>query len=191
MSDKYVNFEDLSKSEPDRAYRIVVRQKNSPVALIAPHAGKIEPGTSEICRVVAGEDLTYYLFEGCKSGNNRNLHITSSRFDEPQAIDLAQSAQMVVTFHGQGGSAHFVNVGGLADRLCASMICHLKAAGFIASQHDNPTLQGRDKNNICNRGTQGIGLQLEISRGLRDALKIDKKAMNRFSFAVRSALDEI
>lgn len=191
MSDKYVTFADLSTSEPDGAYRIVVRPKGSAVALIAPHAGKIELGTSEICRSVAGEDLTYYLFEGCKSSSNRHLHITSSRFDEPQGIDVAQSAQVVVTFHGQNGNKHFVNVGGLADQLCASLICHLKAAGFTASQHNDTSLQGRDKNNICNRGTKGQGLQLEISRGLRDALTTDKNAMARFSSAIRSALDEL
>lgn len=191
MSDKYVTFADLSTSEPDGAYRIVVRPKGSAVALIAPHAGKIEFGTSEICRSVAGEDLTYYLFEGCKSSSNRHLHITSSRFDEPRGIDVAQSAQVVVTFHGQNGNKHFVNVGGLADQLCESLIYHLKAAGFTASQHNDARLQGRDKNNICNRGTKGQGLQLEISRGLRDALTTDKNAMARFSSAIRSALDEL
>lgn len=191
MRDKYVNFAELSSSEPDGAFRIEVRRKESAVALIAPHGGKIEPGTSDICRSVAGEDLTYYLFEGCKSNKNRNLHITSSRFDEPQGIDVARSAQVVVAFHGQNASELFVNVGGLATRVCASVICHLQIAGFKASQHDDPNLQGRDKNNICNRGSKGQGLQLEISRGLRDVLTSDKSAMSRFSSAIRSALDEV
>ena len=191
MSDKYITFADLSSCEPAGAYRIEVRQKGSRVALIAPHGGKIEIGTSEICRAVAGEDLTYYLFEGCKSSNNRQLHITSSRFDEPQGIYVAQSAQVVVAFHGQEGSEHFVNVGGLAVQLCASVICHLKAAGFIASQHDDMSLQGRDKNNICNRGSKGQGLQLEVSRGLRDALTSDNSTMAHFASTIRSALDGI
>ncbi|MCU0070226.1 poly-gamma-glutamate hydrolase family protein [Pseudomonas koreensis] len=190
MSDKYVNFAALSGSESDEAYRIVVRQRNSAIALIAPHAGKIEFGTSEICLSVAGEDLTYYLFEGCKPDNNTDLHITSSRFDEPKGLDIAQSAQMVVTFHGQKGSDHFVNVGGLEEQLCVSLICHLRAGGFVADWNKNPNLQGREKNNICNRGIKEKGLQLEISRGLREALTTDKKAMECFSRAVRSALDK-
>jgi phage replication-related protein YjqB (UPF0714/DUF867 family) len=98
---------------------------------------------------------------------------------------------VVVTFHGQNGDEHFVKVGGLAGQLGVSLICHLKAAGFTASQHNDTNLQGRDKNNICNRGTKGQGLQLEISRGLRDALTTDKSAMARFSSAVRSTLDEL
>jgi phage replication-related protein YjqB (UPF0714/DUF867 family) len=191
MSDKYVNFAALSRSEPDGAYRIVVRQKDSAIALIAPHAGMIEFGTSEICMSVAGEDFTYYLFEGCKPDNNCDLHITSSRFDEPKGIDVAQSAQVVVTFHGQKGSDHFVNVGGLEERLCALLIDHLKSAGFFASQHRAKNLQGHNKNNICNRGATGRGLQLEISRGLRDMLISDKKSMTRFSFAIRSTLNEL
>ncbi len=189
MPDKYASFADLSASERESSYRIEMRSTGSSVALIAPHAGKIEPGTSEICRSVAGDDLTFYLFEGCKSSNNRDLHITSSRFDEPQGVGVAQAAQMVVTFHGQMGEDHFVNVGGLADELRESMISALTVAGFSASRQSDPKLQGRDTKNICNRGTKGQGLQLEISRALRDALIEDESTMDRFSFAVRRALD--
>ena len=188
MPDKYASFVDLSTSEPEGSYHIEMRSTGTAVALIAPHAGKIEPGTSEICRSVAGDDLAYYLFEGCKSSNNRDLHITSSRFDEPQGVGIAQSAQVVVTFHGQIGEDHFVNVGGLAEQLCASMIVLLNAAGFSASRHSNPMLQGRDTNNICNRGSKGQGLQLEISQALRNTLTADDHAMARFSSTVRSAL---
>jgi phage replication-related protein YjqB (UPF0714/DUF867 family) len=188
MPDKYASFLDLSTSEPEGSYRIEMRATGTAVALIAPHAGNIEPGTSEICRSVAGDDLAYYLFEGCKSSNNRDLHITSSRFDEPQGVSIAQSASVVVTFHGQIGEDHFVNVGGLAEQLCTSMIVLLNAAGFSASRHSNPMLQGRDPNNICNRGSKGQGLQLEISRALRSTLTADERAMASFSSTVRSAL---
>lgn len=191
MPDKYTSFVDLMTSEPEGSYRIEMRSADTAVALIAPHAGKIEPGTSQICRSVAGDDLAYYLFEGCKANNNRDLHITSSRFDEPQGIGIAQAAHVVVTFHGQTGEELFVNVGGLADQLCASMIDFLNAAGFSASRHSNPELQGRDANNICNRGSKGQGLQFELSRGLRNALIADHQAMARFSSTVRFALTSI
>jgi phage replication-related protein YjqB (UPF0714/DUF867 family) len=189
MPDKYTSFAELKASEPKGSYHIEVRSTGTEVALIAPHAGKIEPGTSEICRSVASGDLMYYLFEGCKSSNNRDLHITSSRFDEPQGVNVAQSAQVVVTFHGQNGEDHFVNVGGLADQLCESMIDALNVAGFSASRQSDPMLQGRDANNICNRGSSGQGVQLEISRALRDALIKDNHAMVCFSSTVRSVLD--
>lgn len=188
MPDKYASFAELSSSEPDGSYRIEIRQTGSSVALIAPHAGKIEPGTSEICRHVAGSDLTYYLFEGCKPSSNRDLHITSARFDEPQGLNVAQSAQVVVTFHGQSGSDHFVNVGGRENGLCQTLIDLLTDGGYSASRQDNLALQGLDANNICNRGSTGQGLQLEISRGLRNALVSDADAMAHFSTMVRAAL---
>jgi len=102
---------------------------------------------------------------------------------------VAQAAQMVVTFHGQMGEDHFVNVGGLADELRESMISALTVAGFSASRQSDPKLQGRDTKNICNRGTKGQGLRLEISPALSDALIEDESTMDRFSFAVRRALD--
>ncbi|WP_431037519.1 poly-gamma-glutamate hydrolase family protein [Pseudomonas yamanorum] len=188
MSDKYSSYLDLSISEPEGSYRIEMRSIGTAVALIAPHAGKIELGTSEICRSVAGDEFSYYLFEGHKTSNNRDLHITSSRFDEPRGISIAQSAQLVVTFHGQIGENHFVNVGGLAEKVCDSIIEALNVADFSASRRDNPGLQGRDVNNICNRGAKGQGVQLEISRALRNALIEDDDKMARFSSAIKSVL---
>jgi phage replication-related protein YjqB (UPF0714/DUF867 family) len=190
MPDKYSNFSELSSSEPDGSYKIELRQTGSAVALIAPHAGKIEPGTSQICKHVAKNDLTFYLFEGCKPINNRDLHITSSNFDEPQGLSVAQSAQVVVTFHGQKGADNFVNVGGRFNKLCQTMIGLLLNAGYPAIQQNSPALQGLDRNNICNRGTTGQGLQLEISRGLRNILVSDKVAMAEFSSIVRAALQQ-
>ena len=187
MPDKYANFANLSQSEPVGSFRIEIRPTGSSVVLIAPHAGKIEPGTSEICRSIAGNDLTYYLFEGCKQSGNRDLHITSSRFDEPQALAVAAGAQIIVTVHGQSGTDRFVNVGGLADELCASIINSLVDAGFSANRQNNPMLQGREPSNICNCGTSGKGVQLEISRCLRDALVADPELLSEFTAAVRSA----
>lgn len=188
MKDKYASFAELSSSEPEGSYRFELRLTGSSVALIAPHAGKIEPGTSEICKSVAGDDLTYYLFEGIKQSNNRDLHITSSRFDEPQGLIAAQSAQVVVTFHGQVGRDLFINVGGLNNELCESLIDLLTENGYTAHRQRYQSLQGLDPKNICNRGATKQGLQLEISRGLRDALVADEGEMARFSELVRTAL---
>lgn len=188
MPDKYASFAELSAAEAESAYRIEIQETGSSVALIAPHAGKIEPGTSQICKAVAGGHLTYYLFEGCKASDNRDLHITSSRFDEPRGLAIAKSARIVITFHGQAGDDLFVNVGGLANGLRNSMIAELKSAGFVAGSQANPALQGLDADNICNRGSEKQGLQLEISRGLRDLLITDQQQMDCFSSTVRSAL---
>lgn len=189
MVDKFANFAELKAVEPKSSYRIEARAKGTAVALIAPHAGKIEPGTSEICKSVARDDLSYYLFEGKKANNNSYLHITSSRFDEPQGVSIAQSAMMVLTFHGQRGNDLFVNVGGLALPICETLIQAFNDEGFPASRHSNKMLQGNDVNNICNRGSIGQGVQLEISRALRVLLTENEEVMARFSRTIRSVLE--
>ena len=44
------------------------------------------------------------------------------------------------------------------------------AAGFDVRKHRNPDLQGTDPANICNRGTAGMGVQLELSKSVRRAM---------------------
>lgn len=92
-------------------YAIRLRHTGSKVVIAAPHAGAIEPGASEIALALAGDDLSYYLFEGRKPKANGELHITSSNFDEPQCLELLATATIVVTVHGQpsrflGGTQH-------------------------------------------------------------------------------------
>jgi phage replication-related protein YjqB (UPF0714/DUF867 family) len=66
MPDKYRSFSHLQAVESADSYKIKSVARESAIAIIAPHAGKIEPGTSEICRAIAGHDRSYYVFEGCK-----------------------------------------------------------------------------------------------------------------------------
>lgn len=87
--DKYINFQalaDVCKEGAD--YSIICRNNASHVAVIAPHGGGIEPGTSEIARAIAGDDLSFYAFQGVRPEKNSELHITSENFDEPRGIGL-------------------------------------------------------------------------------------------------------
>ncbi|MFA1628164.1 poly-gamma-glutamate hydrolase family protein [Rhizobium mongolense] len=84
--DRYRSFEDLEQHEEASAFRIEAIKRPSSVCVIAPHGGKIERGTSELARAVAGTELSYYLFEGLKPKGNRDLHVTSSNFNEPQSV---------------------------------------------------------------------------------------------------------
>ncbi len=90
-ADAYTSFVDLAKQQVRGVdYEIEVhRHTASPVAIIAPHGGGIERGTSEIARGIAGEDFNLYVFEGLKSsGNYAALHLTSRHFDEPACLEL-------------------------------------------------------------------------------------------------------
>ncbi|MEI9899657.1 MAG: poly-gamma-glutamate hydrolase family protein [Hyphomicrobium sp.] len=65
MTDKYRSFAELKAHEEEgRDYQIIAKDRRSAVAVVAPHAGKIEPGCSAIARAIAGDDLSIYLFEG-------------------------------------------------------------------------------------------------------------------------------
>lgn len=188
MPDKYANFAQLEAAEPAGAYRIEHVPRKTSLVIIAPHAGRIEPGTSELCRAIAGCDRSYYLFEGCKLTNNSELHITSARFDEPQALSIAKSAHVVLTIHGQSGTDEFVNVGGIEASLGRFLIERLLAEGYTTSRHSIAGLQGVDPANICNQGCSGRGIQLEISRGLRDKLLASSVEMARFAATIRATL---
>src|SRR5262245_9120458 len=100
MSDRYHSFEELVSAEPPRAYRIVTCDRDSIVTIVAPHGGKIEPGTSEIANALAAGIYNVYLFEGLRPGS-RELHITSHHFDEPQCVKLVGKSDVVIAIHGR------------------------------------------------------------------------------------------
>lgn len=167
MPDKYLNFAALASAEPPNAYSISMRNAGSPVVVVAPHGGGIEPGTSEIALAIAGSDLSYYLFEGKKVKNNRDLHITSSNFDEPEGLALMRNTNTVLAVHGEESDAETVYLGGLDVAALALLRRTLEHDGYEVREHANPQLQGLHKRNICNIGRNGAGVQLELSAGLR------------------------
>jgi phage replication-related protein YjqB (UPF0714/DUF867 family) len=136
--------------------------------VIAPHGGRIEGRTSEIARLIAGDEHRLYLFEGLRtSGDNFEcLHLASHRFDEPRALDLISGCDTVVAVHGYAAASGPVLLGGLNEALkrrVAQALAHI-GLSCVADGHRFP---GRDPRNICNRGRSGAGLQLELSAGLR------------------------
>ncbi|NVD97952.1 poly-gamma-glutamate hydrolase family protein [Massilia sp. BJB1822] len=168
MADIYNSFSELAAIEAERRdFRIVIRKGRSSVAIIAPHAGRIERHTSVIARHIAGADHSLYLFEGCKANQNGSLHITSERFDEPQCLELVERSRIAVGVHGAAGEDDFVIVGGRNARARTLVLDALRHFG--ATEDGKPHLLGLSPGNICNRASNG-GVQLEISSGLRDKL---------------------
>jgi phage replication-related protein YjqB (UPF0714/DUF867 family) len=169
--DRYPNFSELSRSEtPGEDYTILYRETRSGFAIMAPHGGGIEPGTIDIAEAVAADDHSFYAFKGLKKTGNQALHITSNRFDEPTALRVARNASVVISVHGCRDGAEIVYVGGRHVGLKEKMVRALKAAGFEAVISEVPGLRGTSPDNICNRCAGGQGVQLEISRGLREKL---------------------
>ena len=59
MADKYRNFDQLSRNESSGIdFRILVRRARTAFAIVAPHGGGIEPGTSEIADSIAALEET-------------------------------------------------------------------------------------------------------------------------------------
>ena len=168
MADTYPNFAALDLAEKQSGtFSITAQDRGSSVVIAAPHGGAIEPGTSEIARAIAADDLSYYSFEGRKRDGNAALHITSSNFDEPQCLKLLLPAETVLTVHGEASEYEVVYLGG-RDKLTLERIRQsLAEQSLTVCTHANPELQGIHPRNICNVGFSGAGVQLEISLGLR------------------------
>ena len=183
-NDTYSCFAELKKhEEQNKDYKISISNVGSRITIIAPHGGRIEPGTSDIAKKIATESFNYYCFEGIKEENNECLHITSHNFDEPMAVKIISRAPKVVAIHAWTGNEKFVFLGGL-DKVLKEIIANeLESRGIIVSKKHG-RFKGLNPGNICNRGATKKGVQLEITRGLRDNLT--KRQL--ISEAVRAAL---
>jgi phage replication-related protein YjqB (UPF0714/DUF867 family) len=183
----YRGFADLAAAQiRGRDYEIdVQRRRASPVAVIAPHGGRIEDGTSEIARAIAGDEFNLYVLEGLRpSLNYRTLHLTSHLFDEPECLALIAACPIVVAIHGCDGRDQKVLLGGLdvalKERLAAALL-----AEELVTHSDGHRFPAVNPDNICNRGARRQGVQLEITHPLRRS----REAV-RLAGAVRGTLCE-
>lgn len=197
--DVYRNFVELNEAErEDVDFRVsAVNREGSSTVIVAPHGGAIEPGTSEVAKEVAQNDLSLAIFEGIKPKNNKRLHITSTNFDEPRCVELVQKADTVIAIHGEGSDELSVFLGGKDVELGEKLKSVLEWHGYAVKTHENSDLHGLNEANICNRGRHSVGVQLELSSGLRQTFfqsltaKGRKKPTDelvRFAVAVREGL---
>lgn len=165
---KYSCYRDLSASEKEGVDFDVIfcDRANSPVAIIALHGGGIEPETSDIAREIAGDEFSFYCFQGLKKSGNFELHITSSKFDEPRCLSIVKRHRWVVTIHGCDKEGEQVFIGGLDENLIQDMTSALIAVG-IKSERRRHEYSGARPKNVCNRGLTGAGVQFELSRAFR------------------------
>ena len=187
MPDLYDSYADLAAGEAEGVhYRIRVIDRASPIAIVAPHGGRIEAGTSQTAALIAADVFSLYCFEGLVSG--RRLHITSARFDEPRALALVESADIAIGVHGRAdrGDHRTIWLGGLHESLRDAIGAALERVGFKTST--NHHMQGKAPGNICNRGRLRAGVQLELPMSLRNAFLNDPFARQAFASAVRDTI---
>ena len=169
IADYYTNFADLeSKQTKGKDFDVlIVEQPSSNVAILAPHGGAIERGTSQVARLIAGEDFNLYLFEGLKTSNNyETLHLSSHLFDEPECLALISDIENVITIHGCNGKEQVVYLGGLNEVLKNQFANALNGEDImvIKEGHKYP---GKHPDNICNQGLTKQGVQIELTDTLR------------------------
>jgi phage replication-related protein YjqB (UPF0714/DUF867 family) len=170
MNDRYDSFSSLVREAPRDSWRRVYREvATSNTLIIAPHGGDIELGTSELASSVAGDDHNLYCFEGLNTSCFSDLHVTSHRFDDPIALDGCKGDRSIY-------------VGGRDAELVALLTTRLVEAGFPAQSGDH-AFPAIHPDNICNRGSRGIGAQLELTRDLRGA-----ETRGELARAIRSAI---
>lgn len=190
-NDTYSCFADLERKENGN-FSIIKSVKSSVYAIIAPHGGKIEPGTAEIAESIAGDDLSLYIFKATsKSKPDITLHITSTNFDEPECLDVLKNAETALAIHGAKDPGvdpkERVWVGGnLRNEFQSHLEKELSSLKLLVES--NPKFSGGSSKNICNRGTSSKGMQLELTWALRNRLKADAAFLSKFSDAVLTAM---
>lgn len=172
QGDTYASCTELAQCETDgKDYAIQARTGTSSVAIIAPHGGGIETGTATLADAVAGDRHGFYAFKGIKPSGNAVLHITSHRFDEPTGVRIVAQADVAVALHGHHDRRRpVVYIGGRNQALKQKIETALTRSGFRAEITNRSDLQARNPQNLCNRCRSGQGVQLEISRALREEM---------------------
>jgi phage replication-related protein YjqB (UPF0714/DUF867 family) len=185
-TDTYLSFAELDVHETHGTdYRVrMIERSAAPVTIIAPHGGGIEIGTSPMAARIARGRHSLFLFEGMKPPwQNRGLHITSHRFDHPLCVALVSRSPVTLAVHGCRGESR-IYVGGLDTALKTLLAAKLSGAGFPATADDHPYM-GLNPQNICNRGSRGRGVQIELTRDFRDPVH-----RKQIAALIRDALDE-
>ncbi|MFF8028957.1 poly-gamma-glutamate hydrolase family protein [Streptomyces sp. NPDC007896] len=160
-------------------------------AVIAPHGGGIEGGTSELCLAIAGYDPAdlaptpavgpvhdFWMFEGLMSSGNGALHVTSTHCDDTIARSLCAGSLNALSLHGcspeQAGlesGAKAVLIGGLNSTFRQYLLEEFTAVGIRAlTASGEEEIAGVSPDNICNRTLLGMGAQLEITTALRASM---------------------
>ncbi|GAA2439841.1 poly-gamma-glutamate hydrolase family protein [Streptomyces glaucus] len=171
MGDVYQSYGELAGGQIEgidyqRLWRV---SQCSTLLHLAIHGGGIEPGTTELASSAAADIHSYYTLDGLKTaGTNDTLHVTSTRFDEPQALGMARVATHIVSWHGATGATAITYLGGRDYNLRDQIGECLKDAGFTV-QIASEELNGNDPQNICNRNSRGMGVQLELTTAQRAA----------------------
>ncbi len=189
-ADKYDNYAELARHEKlGRDYQISMSYKKHPISVFAIHGGGIEFFTSELTQLTAGKELNAYYFEGIKSNNNWDLHITAHHFDEPNAVNLAKNSEDCLAMHGFAENNRSILCIGANNVKLGKLIAQSVKASRLPIQVEIPCTRfpGTYETNIVNR-CRNKGVQLEMSGKLRSELRASPTFAVAYVNSIRKAL---
>ncbi len=194
----YSSFAELAAAEDPSNYNIKTNVVGSNTTILAIHGGGIERGTSEVVEAL-GRTGKYntYLFEGLKATDNGSLFIKAINFDEPKAVSLVNQSDYTVSVIGAAGDDEVTYVGGQNKLLAELVRLHLTTEGYNVKTLSIPDrIAGVMDSNIVNKnklfkGSYKLGgVQIAISKGLRDKLVAEPDTLNNYSGAIDQALSQ-
>ena len=191
MADRYDSYRALTKEKTEGVdFEIERRLSSSSVAFIAPHGGGIEFMTAEIADALAGTEDTYYAFKGTTAKGNGDLHVTSTNFDELKCLEAIKDRKAVVAIHGLSDSSsnHEIDIGGRNDAVRDAIASALVNAGFNASVVSSGDHAALSSQNICNRGTERGGVQIELTAALRKRIRDKPQLLRTLVASIRGAI---
>ena len=164
----------------------------SAIAVVAPHAGSIEPLTGDLAAAIAGREHRYYGYVGKTTPRALDLRVPAVRFDEPGLRSVLNGARTAIAIDGAPGLEDAVTlIGGVNRRLVLSIRRHLEAAGF-AVMDASDAMDACDPRNVANRVPEG-GVQLLLTERLRQDLRggwLRRLRFEAYVHAVRVALSQ-
>lgn len=170
MRDKYLSFDELFKHEIEgKDFYITCKGTGSNVVILALHGGGIEPGTEEIASALWHSDEGLFIFSGIKHTGNKHLHITSTKYNHPLALDLIKNAKLVLSIHGTNEAKQITYIGGRDKKGGLAIARSLRHSNFEVSSTPPSRLDGQNRVNIVNLGKTRRGIQIEISKTQRVA----------------------
>lgn len=82
-------------------------------------------------------------------------------------MEIGCQSDIIISIHGSAEKTALVQLGGLDEELKRHILEELQATRFDALDCGHLPFGATDHKNVCNLCGRGMGLQMEISRGLR------------------------
>jgi phage replication-related protein YjqB (UPF0714/DUF867 family) len=186
MKDIYWSFNELIKTEKEWIdFTIDYKTNNPDIVIFTPHGWWIEPGTTEIVKGIAKDNFSYYTFNWIKKENNRILHITSEKFDEPKAKEIISKSKITISIHGCNWNEDMIYIWWMDDRLKKEIAEALNKHNLNTEIIYRWNFSWKGKNNICNTNYYNKWVQIELTRSIR------KKMFDNLTYKWRTKTNKL